>query len=171
MSSIPDERNAVRKLAEQVAAIAREPRMQAIKQRWRDVNSLRKPDRAPVWCGPVGCWDELILPNTLFCRNPELRALELQFRQIIYKRKIDDDSPVEEYFGIPAVLDVTPSNIWGVDIKRHDPDMAGGSWAYDPPLKTAADYDKLQLPVFTYNEAQTKKLLSKPPNYWTASCR
>ncbi|MDP2989224.1 MAG: uroporphyrinogen decarboxylase family protein, partial [Kiritimatiellota bacterium] len=155
------ERDMVRELASQVAAIAREPRMQAIKQRWRDVNALRKPDRAPIYCRPVDCWKEIIPPDTLFCRDPQLRRLEYQFRQILYKRLVDDDTPVEEYFEVPALFDVTPANIWGIEIRRHNPDESGGSWSYDPPLKNAADYAKLRLPVFSYNSARTQEALEQ----------
>ena len=59
------ERDCVRQLAARVAEIAHEPRMEAITRRWRDVNALRKPDRAPVWCRPVGCWNEIIPEDAL----------------------------------------------------------------------------------------------------------
>ena len=49
--------------------------------RWRKVNALDKPDRAPVWCKPVGCWSEIIPDDSLICTNPELRRLEYGFRQ------------------------------------------------------------------------------------------
>jgi hypothetical protein len=63
----------IRALAERVATIAREPRMKAIKNRWADVNGLRKPDRAPVWCRPMGCWKEIITDELLECTEPWMR--------------------------------------------------------------------------------------------------
>ena len=67
---LADERIKVRDLAKQAAAIAMdEQRMKPILQRWRDVNSLRKPDRAPVWCRPVGCWREILPPESLHCEE------------------------------------------------------------------------------------------------------
>jgi hypothetical protein len=145
----------IRALAEGVAAIAHEPGMKAIKKRWADVNALRKPDRAPVWCRPVGCWSEIITDTMLECADPGLRKLEYQFLQTIHKRDIDDDSPVEDYFSVSAVFKCNPANTWGVAIGRHLPDVAGGSWRYDPPIKTAADLDKLQIPTFSYCEDET----------------
>jgi len=44
-----NERTYIRELARQVAEIAASPENARIKQRWRDVNALRKPDRPPVW--------------------------------------------------------------------------------------------------------------------------
>ena len=145
----------VRALAEKVAAIAHEPGMKAIKKRWADVNALRKPDRAPVWCRPVGCWKEIITDDMLECTEPRLRNLEYQFLQTLHKRDINDDSPVEEYFSVSAVFRCDPANTWGVDIGRHLPDVAGGSWRYDPPIKTAADLDRLRIPTYTYCENET----------------
>ncbi len=145
----------VRALAERVAAIAQEPRMKAIKRRWADVNALRKPDRAPVWCRPVGCWREIITEAMLECTEPWLRRLEYQFLQTIHKRDIDDDEPVEDYLSVSAVFKCEPANTWGVDIGRHRSNEEGGAWGYDPPIKIADDLDKLQIPTFAYCEDQT----------------
>lgn len=83
--------------------------------RWRKVNALDKPDRALVWCKPIGCWSEIIPDDSLICTNPELRRLEYGFRQALYKNEIGDDSPLTPWFEIPAVLDIEPANIWGVE--------------------------------------------------------
>ena len=130
--------------------------MTAIRERWADVNALRKPDRAPVWCRPVGCWKEIITDDMLKCTEPWLRQLEYQFLQTIHKRDIDDDQPVEDYFALSAVFDCEPKNTWGVDIGRHGSSEEGGAWAYDPSLKTADDLDKLQVPTFTYCQEETQ---------------
>ena len=150
------ETDRIRSLADAVITIAREPRMTAIKKRWADVNALRTPDRAPVWCRPVGCWQEIITDDMLKCTHPSLRKLEYQFLQIIHKRDIDDDQPVEDHFALGAVFDCEPKNIWGVDIGRHRPSEERGAWAYDPPLRTADDLDKLQHPTFTYCQEETQ---------------
>jgi len=130
--------------------------MAAVRKLWLDVNALRKPDRAPVWCRPVGCWKEIITDDMFKCTQPWLRQLEYQFLQTIHKRDIDDDEPVEDYFALSEVFDCEPKNIWGVDIGRHRPGEEGGAWAYDPSLKTADDLDKLQVPTFTYCQEETQ---------------
>ncbi|HSQ39307.1 MAG TPA: hypothetical protein VLM78_04035, partial [Anaerolineales bacterium] len=155
------ERDYIRELARRVAEIAASDENAAIQRRWRDVNALRKPDRAPVWCRPVGAWDEILPDDALECNDPWLRNLETHFRQILIKHDIDDDSPVMPWFGVPARFDVTPSNVWGVDVTHTESDVTGGAWAYDPPLKSASDFDKLTLPVLTYNAAKTQADLER----------
>jgi len=161
MLSKEKEREIVRRLAEQAAQIAGEPRMKAILKRWRDVNAFRKPDRAPVWCRPVGCWKEIIPEDSLLCSDPWLRKMEYSFRQIIHKRSIDDDTPVEEYFTVAAVFRKEPENTWGVDIGHHQTDVKGGAWGYDPPLKSAEDFDRLRIPTFTYDERATSRQMEQ----------
>ena len=155
------ERECVRELARRVAQIAASDENGRIKRRWRDVNALRKPDRPPVWCRPVGAWPELLPQDALVCSDPWLRSIEQGFRQILIKHDIGDDSPVEAVFPVHAVFDVEPANTWGVDVGRHAAPVAGGAWGYDPPLKDAADLDRLRLPAFHYNEAKTQAALSK----------
>jgi hypothetical protein len=155
------EREFVRELARQVAGIAASAANRQIQRRWRDVNALRAPDRSPVWCRPVGAWQELLPERTLSCQDPWLRSIERGFRRILVKHDIGDDSPVEPYYPVSVVLDREPANTWGVDVRRHMPDSAGGAWAFDPPLVTEADFDKLQIPRFTYNEPKTEEELAK----------
>lgn len=151
------EKTRIRELAEKVAECAATPEMLAIKQRWADVNGLRRPDRAPVWCRPVGCWREIISDDMRQCRTPWLRRIENRFLQILHKRDIDDDEPVDPYFTVGAVFDRCPANTWGVDIGRLQSSEQGGAWAFDPPLKNEQDLLKLRSPIFTYNQEATEK--------------
>ena len=155
------QRETIRELAVQVAEIAASDSNATIQHRWRDVNALRKPDRAPVWCRPVGAWAELLPHDALACTNPWLRNLEAQFRRILIKRDIGDDTPVSSWFAVPAVFEVDPGNVWGVDVGHHTSGVVGGAWAYDPPLKTEADFDRLRLPTFTYNKVATQERLNR----------
>ena len=161
MKCTPRERERIRSLAERVIEIAHEPRMVLIKRRWADVNALRKPDRAPVWCKPVGCWREIIPQEALVCEDEWLRSLEYCFLQILHKRDIGDDTPVEDHLAINAVFRPEPANVWGVDILHERPDVQGGAWKYDPPLKTEADFDRLRMPSFTYDAATTDELMDR----------
>ena len=159
--STGNDRSWVRELARQVAALAAQPEQEQIRRRWRDVNALRKADRAPVWCRPVGAWPELLPEDSLRCEGPWLRGVERGFRRILIKTEIGDDSIVEAGFAVGAAFDLDPANTWGVDIGRHQPGVAGGAWAFDPPLKTEADFDRLRLPAFTYDDAKTQTALSR----------
>ena len=155
------ERDLVRELARSVVEIANEPRMDAIQKRWRDVDNLRKPDRAPVLCRPVGCWSEILPEETLVCTDPWLRQLEQGFRQTIHKREINDDTLVDDFFYVGAVFNWEPANLYGVDMGWHNSGVEGGAWAYDPPLKTESDFDKLLLPTFTYNDEATLRQIAR----------
>ena len=137
------------------------PLWDAIRKRWCDVNALRVPDRAPIWCKPVGCWKEILPEEALFCRDPWLRGIERYFRRILFKVELDDDTPLPEFFPVRAVLDVEPPNIWGLEIQRHRSGDDGGAWGYEPALKSEADLDRLAMPVFRYNEARTNEAIER----------
>ncbi len=157
----PADHSLIRDLAFQVAEIAAEPRMEAIKSRWRDVNALRRPDRAPVWCRPVGCWKELLPEASLRATDPRARDLERALRQILIKREIDDDTPVEATWAVPARFHVTPANTWGVDIRWHESGDEDGAWSYDPPLKEPGDWLRLTLPSYTLDADATRRDLDE----------
>lgn len=157
MPGTQKERDTVRELARQVIAAANKPRMEQVYRRWRDVNALRKPDRAPVWFRPVGCWPEILPEESLVCTDPWLRDRERAFRRELWKLTTGDDTPIPPYFGVHAAVDVNPPNTWGVEVQHCGPGVSGGAWAYDPPLKTEADFDRLAMPRFTYNEAKTNE--------------
>jgi len=154
------ERSELRRLADRVAGIAAAPENEVIKRRWRAVNGLRRPDRAPVWCRPVGAWSELLPEESLVCRDPWLRSVERELRRILIKHEIGDDSPVADYFPVAAVFKVTPSDTWGVRIEHHRPSEAGGSWKFSPPLKDEADFERLRMPRYTYDSAATESRLA-----------
>ncbi len=155
------ERDYLRNLAQQVAEIAASPENEQIKKRWRDVNGLRKPDRAPVYCRPMGCWEELIPPESFFCSDSWLRDVEFYLKRVIVKHEIGDDDPVDAYYPVDAKFDCDPPNIWGVDIIHERPAEAEGAWAYNPPLKTESDFEKLRIPRFTYNKVRTEEEMSR----------
>lgn len=151
------ERDVLRGLAGRVAEAAADPAQEAIRKRWRDVNGLRKPDRAPVWCRPVGCWKELLPPESFQTTDPQARQLEEQFRKLLWKVDLGDDEIVPREFIVPAVIDVDPPNRFGVDIGKHASDADDGAWAYDPPLKTEADFDRLVEPTFRYDAEASQR--------------
>lgn len=158
---VEEQRDYVRDLARQVAEIAASERNQRAIKRWRDVNALRKPDRAPVWCCPVGAWSEVLPDESLACADPWLRSVEAGFRRILTKQEIGDDEPVNGWFSVGAAFDCEPANTWGIDVGKHSSGEAGGAWAYDPPLKSIEDLSTLRLPVYTHNEVRTRESLGR----------
>lgn len=162
LSTVPErEKQIVRDLARQVREAACREEMTAIRKRWADVNALRKPDRAPVWFKPVGCWSELLPPESLQCTHPYLRGLEYRFRQDLFKVQAGDDTPLTETFDVQAAITVDPPNTWGVDVGKIHAAEANGSYQYVSPLKTETDFDKLAMPTYTLDRRQTDRNLNQ----------
>jgi len=102
------ERDYVRELARQVAEIAESRENALVQRRWRDVNALRRPDRAPVWCRPVGAWSELLPEGSLRCADPWLRGVERELRMGLVKHEIGDDTPFDPWYPVAAAFDSEP---------------------------------------------------------------
>ena len=85
------DRDVVRSLAAQLAEAAHRDEMAFRRRLWRDVHSLRLPERPPVICH-AGCWHELIPASAYVCQDPWLRQLEAPMRQSLYKLTIGDDT-------------------------------------------------------------------------------
>jgi len=145
------QRDRVRDLARQVAEIAGGTEQEAIRRRWRDVNALRKPDRAPVWTSGSPPRPE---PT---CTDPYIRGVEQRLIWTLATHDIGMDDVVEGTFGVPADLGIAPDRFWGPEIRKIKPDTPGGAFIDDPPLKTEADFDLLRQPLFRYNEAATQE--------------
>ncbi|NLW86621.1 MAG: hypothetical protein GXY38_07080 [Planctomycetes bacterium] len=150
----------VRDLAQKVVAAAHSEKNRLIVKRWLDVNALRKPDRAPVWCRPVACWQELLPDESLVCDDPVLRDAEKNFRMILIKWDIDDDTPLETFYPLSAILKVSPPDIWG-GRHRQLPNESLGAWKFAPVLCDPSDYDKLAMPTLTYDKASTELAAQK----------
>ncbi|MBD3184023.1 hypothetical protein GF312_17195, partial [Candidatus Poribacteria bacterium] len=155
------DREIVRNLAAQIVELAESDEYEKRRKRWRDVNALRKPDRYPVWCRPVGCWPELLPEGDLECKDSFYRNMERSMRRNLIKHSIGDDTIFEPWWGVGAAFDRDTADVWGVPIKHTPAPTAGGAWKYDPPLKTEADFDRLTIPTYTYNEERTKRSLER----------
>jgi hypothetical protein len=150
-----DEISLVRDLAAEVSTMAQTTEMAVIRQRWRDVVAMRRPDRPPIWCKPVGCWPELLPESWLVCRNRELREIERHCKRHLIKDAIGDDTPVLPTYDIPAVFRVTPPNKWGFDIKTEQLGEAGTAWRDLPTVVSEADYERLTVPRYAFDEEAT----------------
>jgi len=157
--SQPEQRDHVRGLAMRVAELARSSEYEARRKRWRDVNALRKPDRSPVYCRPIGCWPELLPEDELVCEDGFCRNIERSLRQQLIKHDIGDDSLIQPWWSVPAAVQLEGRHTWGVEIKRIQPGVAGGAWKYDPPIRDESDLDRLTSPTYSHNEAETKRRL------------
>jgi len=139
------QRDFVRELAQEVRAVAGSPVNTARRKRWTDVNALRKPDRAPVFCNPGDLWAELLPDDLLHCGDPHFREIETYLRRKLFKNAIGDDEITHPYYPVHAVFDVDPPNVYGVSRKPNGLAALNGK----------SDYDRLIIPTYTYNKQAT----------------
>jgi len=151
----------VRELARQVLELASSDEYEARRQRWRDVNERRKPDRAPVWCRPAGVWKELLPADSLECADPLCRSVEYTLRQHLYKHWVGDDHIVEPWWGVSAAWNCDTEYPWGLRTGRQIGSTELGGFRYDPPIKSEDDYERISVPTFTCNHGRTEEALSQ----------
>jgi hypothetical protein len=159
------ERNVVRELARRLAELAHSAENAHRQKLWRDVNSLRKPDRPPVICHPGGgAWAELLPSDTVICKDPYLSSLEYQFRQTLYKWELGDDTVVSPYMSVSSVMRLEGQYFWGLPIRYVSvsyKDVSLTAWRYDPPIKEEADIERIIPPRYHYDEAATQESLNR----------
>lgn len=157
-----EQRDHIRKLAQHVAEIAHDPEMEKTKQRWRDIYMLRKPDRSPVWLRlDHTCQLELLPEESLKCQNGFLRRLERQFKTILRHHEFGDDTIVLPYLNIPAAIEFDGDYLWGIPLKYNRPRSKNGAWSYDPPIRDESDMEKLRMPTWRHNAAETDSRLNR----------
>jgi hypothetical protein len=155
-----EQRTYVRELAGRAAELANSGEYAARRKRWRDVNGLRRPDRAPVWAKPIGCWAELLSEGELRCADQPYRDMERLLRRWLIKHEIGDDSLIPPAFPVPAALEgVEP--LWGLPIRRIQPSSPGGAWRFDPPVHQESDLDKLRVPQYRLDRQATRRNLQQ----------
>lgn len=161
MPYLPEELQLVRELAQQVAELAKSEEYETRRARWRDVNALRKPDRAPVWLRPAGVWTELLPQSSLTCTDAYLRGLEYRLRQDLIKDEIGDDHIVEAWWDVPAAFDCDSQFLFGLQTQVLTDSTNLGGWRYQPPIQTPEDFERVTVPTFTYNEQTTREALER----------
>ena len=129
------ERSCIRDLAFAVLEIARSRKNEETIKRWRDVNALRKPDRAPVLCKPGNSWPDLLPEGDLVCADPQLKEIERKLRHIIIRNEIGDDTVVFDYTPVEAQFVIDPPNIYGLDMKWRKRPVNGGAGSYMPAIR------------------------------------
>lgn len=151
----------VRDLAARCHDLALSPEYEARRKRWRDVNELRRPDRAPVWCRPARCWQEILPQDSLLCESPLCRSMEYLLRQHLLKHDVGDDHIFEPWWGVPVAWDCSLEHTWGIAIPPQSQATDKGGFRYDPPIKSPEDYDRIQVPHFQPNMERTQRAASQ----------
>jgi hypothetical protein len=151
----------VRELAARVRALASSDEYEARRQRWRDVNERRRPDRAPVWCRPAGVWPEIIADDALECTHPLCRQAELTLRRDLYKDWVGDDHIRAPWWNVGAVWQRDQEHTWGVPTHVSTGATDLGGFRYHHPIETPQDYERIRIPTFAYDREATERIASR----------
>jgi hypothetical protein len=139
-----NDKQVLRILAENVAAIAARPEMAEKRELWRQLNSLEKI-RPVIFCDPENGWNEIITETQMLCEGKIARRWEMDLRkEIFWGEEMGDDRPVEPSFNVPCTIG--PDD-WGVEIVQHETGNQDGSLAWEPPIKEFdKDFVRLKMP-------------------------
>jgi len=162
-------RDVVRELARRLAEAANSPENARRQQLWRDVNSLRIPERPPLVCHPgSGAWNELMpCEDVVVSTDPALAGLEYDFRKQLFKWEMGDDTVVAPWMSVSTVMRLEGDHLWGLPVKqvRVEDHVAATptrtAWRYDPPLREESDIEKIVLPRYRHDAEATERNLSR----------
>lgn len=148
------DREILRRLAGEVAALAARPIEAEKRDLWRRHNAL-EVTRPLIFCDPENSWNEIITPDQLMCQTLIARDWEMRLRkQIFWGTQMGDDYTVQPSFSVPHVHS-KPN--WGL-IETVIGGEHGGAYRWEPPIKTEADIDRLHYPEIKIDFAATERL-------------
>jgi len=149
----------VRELAAQYRQAAAKPVQDERRQLWTRHTNLQ-PTR-PLVLVSFGMWNvwcrEVFGDHALQCADPFFRQHERALRLLLFQDSIGDDTIVEPWYTLRAAVHGGWNNLWGVELGRTAPEMEGGAWKFDPPLKTWDDVRLLRAPRHVIDEAKTRE--------------
>lgn len=159
MSAHDPDIQVLRRLAAEYAEAAAKPIQEERRALWRAHLSL-EPTPVPVLV-TYGMWNlwcrETFGDHRLVCRDPFYREHERTLRLLLFHNTLGDDYILEPWLNLRAALVTPPGGLWGVPFSRVGEENvdSGGSWKFDPPLKTWADLNRLVKPWHEVDEAET----------------
>ncbi len=156
-----DDVRVVRDLAARVMELAQSEEYERRRRRWRDVNELRRPDRAPVWCRPALSWREIMPEDTLECEDPTCRSVERLLRRDLYKHWVGDDHIRPPWWSVRAIIRPEETPMWGLPTRQSIGSTEQGGFKYHHPIETPEDYEKLRVPRFHHDAAATERAASQ----------
>jgi len=149
------ERGILRGLAHQVAELAARPIEDEKRALWYRHNGLQRT-RPLIFCDPENGWNEIIKPNDLECQGPLARRWEMVLRkEVFWGAEMCDDRVIEPFFNVGHVFSESDWGMAPIKIGGED----GGSYIWDPPLKSYADVGNLRFPEITVDYEATQRLL------------
>lgn len=148
----------LRKLAEELAAIAALPVQKEKAELWRRLND-RQSVRPMVWINEIP-WHEMDVNGelTLRCVHPFARDQERDLRRTLYQwRHLPCDMIVSEFIACPLAIHSTDFGIIeDVDVVRTDAANNIVSRHFHKQIHTLDDLEKIKMPVLTHNACATE---------------
>ena len=154
----PDDKDILRRLAGEVAAIAALPVHREKARLWRRLNDLES-ERPMVWINEI-CWHEMNVNDELTLRteDPWAREQERELRRTLYQwRHLPGDMIVSDFLASPLAIHSTDFGILeDVDIVRTDAASDIVSRHFKIQIRDFDDLEKIKMPVVTHNEEATE---------------
>ncbi|MBI2438010.1 MAG: hypothetical protein HYV36_04255 [Lentisphaerae bacterium] len=153
----------LRDLARQYAAIAAKPVQDERRALWA-AHFGRKKTRPLVLVsfGMHNVWCRKVFGDSaLQCAEAFYREHERALRMKIFHDRIGDDCIQEPWLTQGAAVKGSWDKPWGLLQSRHNPDVEGGAWQYDPPFKNWADTGKLTVTPHEIDEGETARNVSR----------
>jgi hypothetical protein len=151
----------IKRLAARVYEIAVSEGQIELRKAWARHNNLEKVGRPLGICRPVN-WGELIPEDEYAYHDGIEHQVESNLRQLIYHHDIiGDDYVIDPWYEITAIPTDSRNTMWGVPVDVKYTDVAGGSFRFDPQIKTEDDINRLKAPSFDINKQATEELIEK----------
>jgi len=150
------DREILRSLANRWMDLATQPIMEERKRLWTALKDLHA--ERPMVLFETWTLENYIAENELQCEDQSFRNIERHLRWVIrHTEEVGDDIVLEPYWRIGWHVGGTG---YGVEIKSHHAvDVTGASvgYAFENPIKTPSDIDKLKPRQWTVNREGTIK--------------
>jgi len=154
----PDEKEVLRGLGREIAAISADPINAERAALWTRLNDLEQ-QRPMVWINELP-WHEMDVDGelTLRCRGAWARELETSLRRTVYQwRHLPGDMVVNPWIDCPLAIHSTDFGmVEEVDIARTDASNEIVSRHFHIQIREMEDIDKIKMPVVTHSQGTTK---------------
>jgi hypothetical protein len=153
-----DEKDVLRRLGTELAAIAALPVHKETARLWRHLNDLDSV-RPMVWINEIP-WHEMNVDDELTLRtvHPWARELETRIRRTIYQwRHMRGDMVVSDYLDCPLAIHSTDFGIHEeVDVAKTDEGNDIISRHFHIQIASIEDIEKIKMPKVTHNRKMTE---------------
>lgn len=143
----------LRRLAEQVSGISKNPKWAEKRLLWEKLNRMEKT--RPLVIFPPECWHELIPDHTLMLKDPVLRSIEKELKMRIYRAEhFDDDVVLTDVLYVPYDTHVTD---WTDDRVRPYDERPDHTGCFHPCINETRDLKKIKLPELTVDMEKSQE--------------